>query len=566
MISSTIIGIDLGTTHCACAVYEKDSVTLIPNRLNQFLTPSVISFKDKQLLIGESAKHRLVTHPDESVSTFKRHMGTSWTIRLKDEIFTATELSALMLKSLKEDASVFLNKEITQAVVSVPAYFNNQQREATIHAGKIAGLEIKALINEPTAAAIAFGLHEKPDDHTFMVLDLGGGTFDISIMEYYDKILEVQATAGDNLLGGEDFTDTLISLYLEKNSLTKKDLTSHQYQKIYFTLENAKKSLNEKENIIIPVLFENTQETSISQSEFMDVSKKLIRKIQDTIKQAILDSKINISDIDDLLLVGGSSRLQLFRDISMKLLKRIPSNAVDPDLAIAIGSAIQAGLKSKNEELDDVVLTDVSSYSFGVGINNPNNETDLLYSPLIERNSVIPISRTSNYVPIHENQDMLRFKVYQGEHRLVKDNLYLGELIVDIPNDESGKLGADVRFSYDSNGVLEIDVTVTATQKQYNKVILTGDRGLTESEIEITLNRLKKFKQHPREDEENIHLISIADKLYTFATGDLRENILNNIKWFESILETQDRKKIKASYDEFSIYLSHIQEKLNVFE
>ena len=493
-------------------------------------------------------------------------MGTTWTKTLGKEIFTATELSALMLKRLKEDASNFLKEEITQAVISVPAYFNNQQREATIQAGKIAGLTVMALINEPTAAAIAFGLHEKPDDHTFIVLDLGGGTFDISIMEYYDRILEVQATAGDNFLGGEDFTEVLISLYLQKNNLKIESLKIEEQKILYGVMETTKKELNDKENILIPILFKNTQETTISQSEFLTASSKLIEKLKSTITQAIIDSKLNIRDIDDLLLVGGSSRLKMFRDLSMKLFKRIPSNTIDSDLAIAAGSAIQASLKSKNTELADVVLTDVSSYSFGVAINNPNSDNDLLFSPIIDRNTVIPVSRVSHYVPTYQDQDTLRFKIYQGEHRLVKENLFLGELDVQLPMGDKGQSGADVRFSYDSNGVLDIDITVIGTQQQYNKVILSGDKGLTESDIQTTLTRLNKFKQHPREDEIHIHIIATADKLYTLATGDLRENILQNIKWFESELESQDRKRIQVSYSKFSTYLTQVQEELNVFK
>ena len=219
---SYIIGVDLGTTHSACGVYREGEVELIPNRLGEYLTPSVVSIDKKQLLVGESARQRLVTHPQESVATFKRQMGSKWTTQLGSEHFTPTELSSLILKSLKEDASTFLNSEVTRAVISVPAYFNNKQREATIQAGELAGLQVEAIINEPTAAAIAFGLHEKPDDTTFMVLDLGGGTFDISIMEYYDQILEVQATAGDNYLGGEDFTKVLIDLYLDNHQLKYK--------------------------------------------------------------------------------------------------------------------------------------------------------------------------------------------------------------------------------------------------------------------------------------------------------------------------------------------------------
>lgn len=564
---SYIIGIDLGTTHSTCGIFREGKVELIPNRLGEYLTPSIVSFdENKQLIVGAAAKQRLVTHPTQTVATFKRHMGTTWTTQLGTEHFTPTELSALVLKSLREDASTFLNSDITRAVISVPAYFNNKQREATIQAGKIAGLTVEAIINEPTAAAIAFGLHEKPDDRTFMVLDLGGGTFDISIMEYYDQILEVQATAGDNYLGGEDFTKVLIDLYLKKHNLDYFKLTLQEREIIYTIMEHAKKVLNDEEEIIIDPMLGVNDTFTITQADYLAASVELLSKIKSIITQAILDSKLQISEIEDLILVGGSARLKLFKELTMKLFKRIPSANINPDLAIAVGASIQAALKAKNKELADVVLTDVSPYTFGTGIMNPNDMDNDLYSPIIERNTVIPVSRSSDYVTTEKNQTTLIFKVYQGESRLVKDNLYLGELTVKIPKAAAGMQGAEVRFSYDSNGVLDIDVKVNSTGVMNNKVILSGEHKLSDAELQNSLNRLAKFKFHPREEEANRTLIATAEKLYTFASGDLREQVSNNIKWFESVLETQDRKKVTSATKEFEEFLAELQEALNVFE
>ena len=564
---SYIIGIDLGTTHSTCGIYREGEVELIPNRLGEYLTPSIVSIDEKkQLLVGTAAKQRLVTHPNETVATFKRHMGTTWTRQLGKEHFTPTELSALVLKSLREDASTFLNTDITRAVISVPAYFNNKQREATIQAGEIAGLTVEAIINEPTAAAIAFGLHEKPDDRTFMVLDLGGGTFDISIMEYYDQILEVQATAGDNYLGGEDFTKVLIDLYLDKHGLDYFKLALQEREIIYTIMENAKKVLSEEEEVVIDPMLSVKEPFTITQADYLAVSSELLSKIKTIITQAILDSKLQVSEIEDLILVGGSARLKLFKELTMKLFKRIPSANINPDLAIAVGASIQAALKAKNKELADVVLTDVSPYTFGTGIINPNDMENDLYSPIIERNTVIPVSRSSEYITTGKNQDELIFEIYQGESRLVKDNLRLGELKVKIPKGPAGEQAAEVRFSYDSNGVLDIDVKVKSTGVMHNKVILSGDHKLNDAELKASLNRLAKFKFHPREEEENRTLIATAEKLYTFASGELRDQISNNIKWFESVLETQDRKKAQSANKEFAEFLAEVQESLNVFE
>jgi molecular chaperone HscC len=560
---ATIIGIDLGTTNSACGLYKEGEVQLIPNRIGELLTPSIVSIDEETLLIGKAAKQRLISHPDTTVAAFKRHMGTSWSCELGDHTFSAVELSSFILQSLKEDASNFLGEEITQAVVSVPAYFNNKQREATIQAGKLAGLDIVALINEPTAAAIAFGLHDKQDDRTFIVLDLGGGTFDISIMEYFDRILEVQATAGDNYLGGEDFTQMLIDFYLQSSS---NEPSLHDKEVLYNRMEQAKKDLNTQESVRIEPLFQNDEAVVITADDYQKSVTPLLNKIKTTITQAMLDSKLEIADIDDLILVGGSSRIQLFKDLCAKLFRKIPLASIDPDLAVTIGSSIQAALKEKNEELADVVLTDVSSYSFGVGIHNPNDDKNLIFSPIIERNTVIPVSRVQNYAPIHKEQTTLNFRIYQGEHRLVNHNLFLGALEVTIPTGAKGQQGADVRFSYDSNGVLDIDVEVKATKQTYNKVILSGDTKLSDAQIETTLTKLQKFKQHPRDNEANIVLITTADKLYTYASGDLRDQIQHNTQWFEGVLESQDRKKIQSAYDEFAQYLANVQEALNVFE
>jgi molecular chaperone HscC len=563
---ATIIGIDLGTTNSACGVYKEGEVELIPNRMGEFLTPSIVSLDGERLIIGQAAKQRLISHPDQTVAAFKRQMGTGWTRQLGNETFSATELSSFILQALKEDASNYLKEEITQAVVSVPAYFNNKQREATIQAGRLAGLEIAALINEPTAAAIAFGLHDKKDDRTFMVLDLGGGTFDISIMEYFDRILEVQATAGDNHLGGEDFTQVLMDRYLEHYKIVADTLSPHEKETLYNQMERAKKELNDNDLVHIQSPRTSTEPYAITAQEYVQNISPLLNKIKSTITQAMLDSKLEISDIDDLILVGGSSRIGLFRDLCAKLFRKIPLASIDPDLAVTIGSSIQAALKNKHEELADVVLTDVSSYSFGVATHNPNDNDNLLFSPIIERNTVIPVSRVQNYTPIHKEQTKLTFKIYQGENRLVNDNLPLGSLEVSIPQGEEGKLGADVRFSYDSNGVLDIDVEVIATGKKYNKIILSGDSKLSDAQIETTLTKLAKFKQHPRDNEANIALIATANKLYTYATGELREQIQYNTQWFEGALETQDRKKIQSAYDEFALFLAQVQEALNVFE
>ena len=563
-MSNTVIGIDLGTTYSACGIYKNGKSTLIPNRLNQLLTPSVISIKDGKLLIGASAKQRLISHPEYTIATFKRHIGSDWKCKLGSSIFTATELSSFVLKSLREDAEVYLGKPISKAVISVPAYFNNTQREATIQAGILAGLEVEGIINEPTAAAMSYGLHEKPDEYTFIVLDLGGGTFDISVMEYYDQILEVQSTAGDNHLGGEDFTEALIGLYLEKNHLTSKDLKAQEVELVYTHMERAKKELSSKGSIRIDPLDPVKGHTTISYQEFKESIQPLLDRVKSTITRAILDAKVDVGSLDAMLFVGGSSRLECFRELSMKFFRKIPLATMNPDLAIASGATIQAALKAKKQELSDVVLTDVSPYSFGVDVHNINHSTESLFDPIIERNTVVPVSRISHYEPVHKLQPELLLKIYQGEHRLVSQNHYLGEIAIKLPMRLKNKPVIEVRFSYDSNGILEIDAKVLDTGKSYNKLIISDSRNLSQKEIEETLRRLEKYKQHPRENERNVEIVAMADKLFTITKEPMRGDIQENTILFESILATQDRKKIQKAYREFSEYLSNIQVELHI--
>jgi molecular chaperone HscC len=565
-IKMTIVGIDLGTTHSVCGFYKDGKVELIPNRFGKYLTPSIINIdNNKNIIVGDTAKEMLITHPNNTVDTFKRDMGSNKEFNIGDDIFTAVELSSMVLKRLKDDTEEFLAQSVTHAVISVPAYFNNKQRKDTIKAGELAGLNVEIIINEPTAAAIAFGLQDDEDDSVFVVLDIGGGTFDISIMEYYDQILEVQATAGDNYLGGEDFTRALMDFYLLNHSMDYDRLSLQDREKLYFIMENAKKQLNDKESVQIESVLHKGENFTITQDDFYKASKPLLLKVKKTVMQAVVDSKLSIADFNKIILVGGTSRLNIFQNLIANLFNKEPIVGIDPDLAIAMGASIQAALKAKNQELQDVVLCDVVSHSFGIGVNNKNDADNLIYSPIIHRNSVLPISRSSNYTPIHNHQTEINFSIYQGENRLVGDNLFLGEIEVDIPKGSEGKKGVDVRFSYDVNGVLEIDLEVISTGIKYNKIILNKDEELSQEQLKETLKRLAKLKFHPRDDEKNIQLLEKANKLYVLAYGYLKGEINEQAQWFESIMEKQDIRKTNQAAKDFASYLIDVEQKFNIF-
>jgi molecular chaperone HscC len=559
-----IIGIDLGTTNSACAIWNNGKVELIPNRLGDFLTPSVVHIgKDDKVLVGKAAQERLLTHPDTTASVFKRYMGTDRKLSLR-KVYSAPELSAFVLRSLKEDAETYLGEAVTEAVISVPAYFNSVQRKATILAGELAGLKVERLVNEPTAAAIAYGLHEKPEHTRFMVVDLGGGTFDVSIMEYFEGVLEVHASAGDNFLGGEDFREVLVNRFLALADITKKSLNAKDLQKVYAQMEQAKRQLNSADVVHVePFLVAQKQTVSLQRDDFIKLSEPLLQRIQRPIETALRDAKLKPGDLDEVILVGGATRMHFFRSMIAKMFRRMPAANLDPDLVVAMGAGIQAGLKARDAALEDLVLTDICPYSLGVGVHNDSDSLGLqgsLFSPIIERNSIVPVSRVSRYITVSDNQTQLKLEFFQGESRLVKNNIYLGELEVRLPKAKKGDEGADVRFSYDINGVLEVDVQVVSTGEKYYKMVLNTPSELSERDIHASKVKLAQIKFHPREEEANIALIARAERLYEGRLGEERDDILAELRWFETVLEQQNVQEAQQAQVRFADILDRFEQ------
>ena len=561
----SIIGIDLGTTNSACAIWKDGKVELIPNRLQEYLTPSVVHIgQDGKVLVGKTAQERLLTHPDATAAVFKRYMGTNRKVMLAQKAYSAFELSAFVLKSLKEDAETYLGESISEAVISVPAYFNNVQRKATMLAGELAGLKVERLVNEPTAAAIAYGLHEKPEHTQFMVVDLGGGTFDVSIMEYFDGVLEVHASAGDNFLGGEDFRELLVNKFLASLGTSKTKLTAKELQRVYAQMELAKRQLNNADLVHVEAfLSDYPQRITLQREDFIKLAEPLLQRIQRPIETALRDAKLKPAELDEVILVGGATRMQFFRSMIAKMFRRMPAANLDPDLVVAMGAAIQAGLKARDAALEDLVLTDVCPYSLGVGVYNENDQLGTqgdLFSPVLERNTVIPSSRVNIYTTVSDNQTQLNMEIYQGENRLVKNNIHLGGLEIKVPKAKKGAETIQVRFSYDVNGVLEIDAQVVSSGEKYYKMILNTPTELSASEIEASKSKLAALKFHPREQEGNMILIARAERLYEGRLGDDREVLLQALRWFESVLEQQNLTEIAQAQIEFADLLDQFEQ------
>lgn len=559
-----IIGIDLGTTNSACAVWQDGEVVLIPNELGDFLTPSVVHIEQSEtVVVGETARQRTVTHPDSTTAVFKRYMGTDRKIKLNKKNYTAVELSAFVLQALKKDAEAFLGEEVEEAVISVPAYFSDAQRKATVLAGELAGLKVERLINEPTAAAMSYGLHDKPEHTQFMVVDLGGGTFDVSIMEYFEGVLEVHASSGDNFLGGEDFLEILVNKFLSMQNLSKKHLKTDDLQKVYMQMEKVKREFNSVDVVDVEPFIKKQQETvSMRREDFVALAKPLLQRIQQPVETALRDANLVPGDLDEVILVGGATRMQFFRSMIAKMFRRMPSANLDPDLVVAMGAAIQAGLKAKDQALDDVVLTDVCPYSLGTNIVNENDTTGNqgdLFSAIIERNTVIPASRSTRYVTASDNQKVVELKLYQGESRLTKNNIKLGQITVKVPKAKRGEEQVEVRFSYDMNGILEVDVEVVSTGEKYYQMIQNAPGTLTEKEIQASKEKLANLKFHPREDALNRELVARAERLFESRIGDEREQIRQALSWFEGEIESQNPSKIDNAIQEFSRFLEELE-------
>jgi molecular chaperone HscC len=543
-----IIGIDLGTTNSSCGIWTEEGVKLIPNRLGDLLTPSVVGLDDKNnISVGRIAKERLISHSDKTVAVFKRLMGTEHKVSLGNKQFTATELSAIVLRSLKEDAENFLGEAVTEAVISVPAYFNDNQRHATKTAGELAGLKVERLINEPTAAAIAYGLHEKQEG-TFLILDMGGGTFDVSILEFFEGVMEVHASAGDNFLGGEDFVEAMVNDVLNQLSIQKQSLTPQETNQLLMQMETAKRRIGTKEQQVLNLhLGKQHHEFIVTDEWFTKIATPLLLRAKRPIERALNDANMSTQAIDDVVLVGGATRMGIFRSTVGRMFGRLPSCHLDPDCAITMGAAIQAGLKSKDKALSDIVLTDVCPYTLGTDVVNENTNEGGYFLPIIERNSVVPISVTRRLVTAHDNQKQMRIGIYQGENRLVSKNIFLGNLTVDVPPGPAGKEAVDVRYSYDMNGLLEVDITVESTGKSLNKVIEQSPGSLTPEEKEKSRQRLAAMKFHPREDETNRALLARGERLYESSLGEKREKISQILADFDRILEKQNPVEIKKA-------------------
>lgn len=559
-----IIGIDLGTTNSLCAYFKDNEAHVIPNRLGEALTPSVVSIDvNGTISVGKTALEHGLTNPETCAKVFKRTMGTNKKYVLSGKEYSSEELSSFILKYLKEDAEHFLNEPIEEVIISVPAYFNDARRKATKRAGELAGLKVERIISEPTAAAIVYGISHREENTKFLVFDLGGGTFDVSIIELFHNILEVRAVAGDNYLGGEDFTKKLMEMISKKHEIPIHDLSPRDFARLVQVAEQCKCRFADENKVNYSYEYgDQICEGVINEIEYEIACEELLDKIKEPIKTSLQDAKIKIKDIDMVIMVGGATRLPIVYRYVSKLFRNYPNNSVDPDQAVALGAAIQGAMKERNKDIKEVILTDVCPFTLGTEVSIEVEENKFEsghYCPIIERNTVIPTSRTERLYTIHDNQTSLRIKVLQGESRVASNNLFLGELVIKVPKAKASEESVDITYTYDVNSILEIEVRVISTGETTKKILKMQDIDLSDEEIAARLEELSYLKIPPREHEENRLVLALGERLYEETKGSLRRKIEESILRFERVLLSREQEEIARERKALQDFLREIE-------
>ncbi len=559
-----IVGIDLGTTFSLVSVVLPGDADARPmvldNAVGEKLTPSVVALGDDgELLVGAAALAMATTQPDRVVRCFKREMGTDRCWRLGERSFTPQELSAMVIKALVADAEAALGQPVSEAVVTVPAYFAGAQRRATRQAAELAGIPADRIINEPTAAAMAYGLHHLHTEQVAVVLDLGGGTFDVTVLEIIEGVVEVQSSAGDARLGGEDFSEAIARMLARRiQEAHGYDVSVHLpgWARLLEASERAKRRLSESDEtrVVLPALpvapwIDRDLEFTVTRAEAEASWQPLLARVREPIWRALRDAGITPAELDQVLLVGGATRMPVFVKEVAALCQRMPSRSLPPDEAVAMGAAVQAALKRGHAAVEDMVVTDVAPFSLGVAVVQAVGRQHLagFFDPVLERGTVIPASRVKTFSTTRDGQTQVLIEVYEGEHSLVRENRKLGEFL--LTGLERGTAGqpVEVRFTYDLNGLLEVEMHVAHQGRTESLVIERTPGQLTPAQIERAREAMSTLKFHPRESLPNATALNRAEALYVELTGEPRGLLGEAMARFRLALEGQDDAEIQRS-------------------
>lgn len=556
-----IIGIDLGTTNSLACVYQEEKMILIPNSLGEVLTPSVISINEEgNICVGAIAKERLISHPQNSAASFKRYMGTNKRFNLLGKEFTPQELSSFVLRQLKEDAERFLGEEVSEAVISVPAYFNDNQRYATKEAGRLAGIKVERLVNEPSAAALAASRISGEEEGSYLIFDFGGGTLDISIVDYFDNVIEIIAVSGDNYLGGDDFDEIIARKFCEINQMLYDELDLQSKATLRRLAEICKRKMtNESEAELI--YGEDKKNLLLNHILLAELSEEIFSRISKAINNVLKDSERTIEDIDEIVLVGGSSKMPVVTFYLQAFLGKKPCVIGKPDEIVAFGVGIYAGIKARKESIKDLVLTDICPFTLGTNINNYTDEKNPIMSPIIERNSILPNSKTRLYTNSYDNQAEIRFGIYQGEEYYCKENIELGSINLKILPVPKGNACLEVTFTYDINGILEVEVIDHQMKQMKRKIITSDNLRMSEEEIEQRLKELKTYKLMPQGGIRTKLVLARGERLFAQLLGKKRQIVADAMSQFQNILTTQNDQQIINKLKEIETLFDALEEK-----
>ena len=571
-----MIGIDLGTTN-SLATYIDDNgkIEFIKNEYGNILIPSVVGIDENDdIIVGELAKERRMMNAGETASNFKRRMGTDAKIKVKNRTFDAQMLSSFVLKHLKENAEKQLNEKINRAIISVPAYFNDKQRRDTKMAAELAGLTVERLINEPTAAALSLGSNILNQNLKFIVLDLGGGTFDVTLLETFENIMDVISISGDTMLGGEDFTTKICEIFLKNIKLAITDLSRDERTKLYTKADRAKKLISLKDVEIELEIKGKNYKSEITQKDFREAVKPLLVKMKAAIDKALQDGNTDAREIEKVVLVGGAVKLGIIEEFTEKYFhkmrgekiyfssenfienNKLVSIVADPDTVVAYGVGIAVGMKERNKMFKERILTDVCPFTLGTEL------VGNLFAPIIPRNTTVPTSKSEYFYTIDDYQDKVNVGIYQGESLNIDDNLFLGNFLIDVPRNIAGKEAINVRFTYDINGILEVEATVVSTGLKKSKLIVNGD--LSEEEKNEKIKMLEEIKIQSENKNKDKLLLERANRIYAeIVNTEIRNHISGYLKNYQMVVATGDRIRIQKAKESFSQFLDKIDPEIN---
>ena len=554
-----VIGIDLGTTNSLASYWKNGEVHLIADENGNTLFPSAVSYVDNEgLLVGQGAKERLVTHSHDTVCSFKRFMGTDKMYQLGHKNYTALELSAMVLERIKQNGEFFLKEEIEEAIITVPAYFNDKQRSDTKKAAKIAGLSVDRLINEPSAAALAYRMEYGEEDKTLLVFDFGGGTLDLSYVECFDNIIEIVAVAGDNYLGGDDIDSLIVQYFCQEHGLNLEILAANDRSILQKRAEEAKCRLEVEECTNISLEIEGKlYETLLNNDILFQVCIPLFTKIKELFIRILNDAKARVSDLDDLIMVGGSSRLSVVRRFLRELLGKEPVVLGDTDKVVALGAGCYTGIRRRNEDIKDMLLTDVCPFTLGVESWHRKTDMEGYMLPMIERNSTLPSSKIQRLVTLQDYQRGIVVRVYQGEEYYAKDNLFLGEISIPVEPKLAGEEWIDVYFTYDINGILYVEVVNSHNVRNH---MWLSNQDLSEMELEKYKKEMEQLLIPPIQQEENRKLLEELESYYESSSSVWRKRIGIMIDRFVQGLNCGRQHLIKRTVEDTKKYLDTMKE------